>query len=1032
MPLPLSRRACELLAWLALNPGEHPRGILAATFWPDVLDTSARASLRSAAWSARKALGPAGDALTATRDRVGLRCTTDLQSFDELVEQDRLDEAVALCRGPLLADLDEDWILEARDRHAQRLGAVLTRLADAAPTPQAAVELARRRLALDALDEDAARELMRRLAAAGDRSGALAVYDRLSERLRAHLGLAPSPPTRALSAELRAPPPEAEPRPAAAPPPPAPPAPLPPAPPAPPLVGRDAELAELLRATTPGARAVAVVTGEAGIGKTRLASELLAEAAAAGVRTASCTALELGGPAPFQLWAELLRDLARTIPAPPRDARWPEELAALAPSLPMRLGRTAAAPAAVAPELARARLFEAVVDCLEHACADRPLILLFEDVHASDPPSLELLSYTSRRFDRLPIAAVLTRRQVPARADLDALLHAHRARGGTVTEIALPPLRRTDVDALIRQVAALDAPARDRVAGAADGNPLLAVESARAAATGLRGPAPTLQGVVAAALGPLPPSARRIAELVAVAGRPLKHAELDALSPQPADALAALESGLFATDRAGFGFRHQLLLDAALAQLAEPRARELHGELAAVIAGPAAEVARHLKAAGQDDAAADRLAHAASEALRVGAVAQAIAFLQEALELRPGDPALLLDLAQAYAYNGLRTEAEEALDRALRRFDPADHAARGAAHLRAARWYSGVLCWPRRTVEEANRALAELDRVPETAVRTIAEALALGAWAEAAAGDPARAETLLARFAALDVDDPDVRYENANARACQAMRQGRLEEAMDHFAECIAAGGGSPDSVYAAWSNRAALAAALGRTEEALDHAEHGLDAVHELGDLPPLVGPLHALRATLLARIGRFDEARTAIAAEREAAERSSAPALLALADHDEGMLCAAARQDARAAELLARALDHDAAVSRPLARLARAEALARLGRADDAERELRAVTLEPVRAVDRPPVLVARLSHVQGLIALARDDIDLAARRFEESAAAWRRLPTAGGGELLANLVDLGRPTLGPVEPARELQRVTDELSRLAPLPT
>ena len=88
------------------------------------------------------------------------------------------------------------------------------------------------------------------------------------------------------------------------------------------------------------------------------------------------------------------------------------------------------------------------------------------------------------------------------------------------------------------------------------------------------------------------------------------------------------------------------------------------------IAGPAAEVARHLKAAGQDDAAADRLAHAASEALRVGAVAQAIAFLQEALKLRPDDPALLLELAQAYAYNGLRSDAEEALDRALRRSIP--------------------------------------------------------------------------------------------------------------------------------------------------------------------------------------------------------------------------------------------------------------------------------------------------------------------------------------------------------------------------
>jgi len=70
---PASRRAWSLLAWLALHPGEHPRSAVAAAFWPDVLDSSARASLRSAAWALRRALGPAADgALTGGRDRIGL------------------------------------------------------------------------------------------------------------------------------------------------------------------------------------------------------------------------------------------------------------------------------------------------------------------------------------------------------------------------------------------------------------------------------------------------------------------------------------------------------------------------------------------------------------------------------------------------------------------------------------------------------------------------------------------------------------------------------------------------------------------------------------------------------------------------------------------------------------------------------------------------------------------------------------------------------------------------------------------------
>src|SRR5215218_4059801 len=154
---PASRRAWELLAWLALHPGMHPRGALAARFWPDVLDASARASLRSAAWALRRALGT-DDALVAGRERIELRCTTDIAEFDAHCAAGRLEEAVALHRGALLADLDEDWVLEVRDEHAERLGAVFARLATAAPEPAEAVAYARRRLALDPLDEDAARD----------------------------------------------------------------------------------------------------------------------------------------------------------------------------------------------------------------------------------------------------------------------------------------------------------------------------------------------------------------------------------------------------------------------------------------------------------------------------------------------------------------------------------------------------------------------------------------------------------------------------------------------------------------------------------------------------------------------------------------------------------------------------------------------------------------------------------------------------------------------------------------------------------
>src|SRR4051812_39717627 len=332
--MPPGRRAWALLGWLALHPGEHARGSLAARFWPDVLDSSARASLRSALWELRRALGES-DALAAGRDRIALRCETDLAEFDAYVAAGRLEAAVALHRGALLADLDDDWVLEARDEHAERLGAALARLAAAAERPEDAVGWARRRLALDPLDEDAARDLMRRLADAGDRPGALAAYDRLSDRLRTALGLAPSAETRALAAEVRAEggaeAPAEGPAPAAA----AGPASTPREGPL--LVGRDHDLAglvDLWGAVRGGSGGMAIIGGEAGIGKTRLALELLGRARADGARSARCTAADLGGGPPFGAWGGLLAGLARELDPPPPEAGGPRELARLAPALP--------------------------------------------------------------------------------------------------------------------------------------------------------------------------------------------------------------------------------------------------------------------------------------------------------------------------------------------------------------------------------------------------------------------------------------------------------------------------------------------------------------------------------------------------------------------------------------------------------------------------------------------------------------------------------------------------------------------------
>jgi DNA-binding SARP family transcriptional activator len=207
---PASRRAWALLGFLARYPGMHPRARVAARFWPDVLDASARQSMRSALWALRRTLGPAGDGvLVSTRDRVGLvpgpGLWVDHAEFTALVAEDRLAEAVALCRGELLADLDDPWAMEAADEHRENLGIVLDTLAaraGAAGDHVAAVRWARRAVALDSLSEQHVRALMRRLAAAGDGAAALAAYGRLEERLARVLGIGPSAATRAVAAEI--------------------------------------------------------------------------------------------------------------------------------------------------------------------------------------------------------------------------------------------------------------------------------------------------------------------------------------------------------------------------------------------------------------------------------------------------------------------------------------------------------------------------------------------------------------------------------------------------------------------------------------------------------------------------------------------------------------------------------------------------------------------------------------------------------------------------------------------------------------
>lgn len=1039
-----SRRAWALLGWMALNPGRHPRSVVAATLWPDVLDSSALQSLRSALWSLRRALGQAAEAVVTDRERLGLDAgatTVDLLVFEALAGARELERAQALWRGPLLAGFEEDWAIRARDEASERLGEVLAALSEqascAGDLPRA-VHWARRRAAVDPFSEEGARLVMRRLVESGDRAAALAVYDRLCERLRRELALAPSPETRELAQELRSGPPVEY------------------APVREPaialrqrrllrLVGRGAELARLRQAwdaARQGSGGVGIVTGSAGIGKTRLLAELTETVAATEGFAACAAAPELGGGAPLTPWAELCGELVRALPAPHEPPAWAADVARLVPAA------AAWAPDGVAlarssPELERARLFEATCELIAHAARRTPLLLEVEDVHVADRPTLELIAYLARRLRSLPVLLVISRRELSHNADVDALVRGLRARGSLAVELTLAPLPDDAVVALVQAVGSVPDDRVPEIVTAAEGSPLLAVEAARAVARGERDLPAGLREVVRTAFAELGATARTLAQVAAVSGVPLTHEDAQALvGSSSAEAFAAtlaagVRAGLLASGERHIDFRHSLLREAAYAEIPPPVRTAVHERIARqLIAGGddavAADAARHLRLARRDDDAVPQLVRAAAHASRVAAASEAAGFLAEAATIRPDDASLALGLAEAQLACGRRTESQASFERACSLLERrGDSLALARAHFRRGTLHYTLVCAPHEVRTAFSRGLEILDsaRIGSRSERDPARAAL--AWAEAVGGDPERADTLLDEVEAggAPVDELTA-IELGRARAIALARRGRFAES---FGPGVAAAeaaerGGWPELAFGCWVNAAGGAVCAGELDRALEYVDRCLLGLRGSG-LAPIEIQVLCARASVLSRARRLSDAQEAGAAAAELARRIGDDGLLAAAENELARVASARGNHALAAEHYAVALTAEGPFSRPLARLERAEALARLGRCDEAERELRAAALEPMSAGDWPDTLVARISGVQGLVAAARGDYPLAVRRLQEAADGWRgRVGAADAGERWSSaLADLGRP-ISVVEPERELQRILDDLEGLA----
>ncbi len=1054
MPSTSGLRPRSLLAYLLLHPGPHPRARLAGRFWPDVLDTSARASLRSALWAVREGLDRvgAGAYLAAGRTHVGisgeLPRSVDAEEFDRLTalgDAASLEAAVALARGPLLADLADEWALEAQDAHRDRLVAALERLAalteEAGDLP-AAVRWTRAALEQDRLREVTHRDLMRRLDASGERAQALAAYRRLRAVLAAEMGIVPSRESRELAASLRADgtaPPRDPPRPQ-----------RPAAHRAAPLVGRARESAALGAAwerAAAGQGGVAVIAGPAGIGKSRLVAELARRPWAGGRRSALGGALELEGAPPLAPWSEAVRELVRET-SPPPEASWAADLARLCPAVEPLWGRAPREPSAV-PELERVRLFEAVVELVAWCARDAPVLLALEDLHRADPASAALLAHLGRRLGGLPALVVVTRRPVPANLDLDLALDAVRSRGLLRLELSLEGLSEAETEALVDATAPGLAPetARRVVAGA-QGSPFLAREGARAAAAG-REPAEGVRGAIRGPLGRLTPAARSLVDLVAAAGRPVELAEAAALVgaeelPEALD--ATLAAGLLAEDddrRVRFG--HELIREACYAELTPAHRAQAHHRLGEVLGRRsgrrAAEVARHHRLAGEPQAAGRYLAAAAQDARVLGALDEAAAYLAEAVSLAGDDPRetgdLWLALAEVHSWRADRPAMDGAFGEAERLLGGASDAGRLAlAHAFRGRWLHTTLCYPADALSASRRALELIDLAGVVAPEARLLALSSAAWSESVAGDPAEVPRLIEAMRCIPeaMGDRALEAELEHARGTALLRAGDLAGAarVCERAADLARLAGRPDVAALGLLTGAAASACAG-------DVEHVIVLCDRLATFPwpgrALESQLRAARAHALSRLGRHDEA---VAAATANVERTAGgdPRDEGLALLDLGEILLAAGSPDRAAVRLRAALEVGGdGLPRALARLLLAEALvgaADLAAADD---ELARVPFEPVGPADMPEALVPRISRVQGLIAAARGEPEAAARHLDEAERGWRRMagPPASGEAYAAILVDLGRPPVaGLVEPERELERLAADRMGLAMVTT
>jgi DNA-binding SARP family transcriptional activator/predicted ATPase len=685
-----SPRLQSLLAYLVLHrTAPQDRSHLAFLLWPDSTESRAHSSLRKLLHQLRQAIPDIDHFLYSDRQSLywqpeeDTSWTLDVQDFEQaLVRAEQageyhdttamrqaLGQALGFYRGDLLPSCYDEWILPERDRFhqlflsaAERLIALLEEERDY----EAAIPVAQQLLRQDPLHEAISRQLMRLYALRGDRATALRVYHTFARLLEREMGTEPGEITREVYESLL----QSDTAPQTST------GPLASRGTEAPLLGRKAEwrqLQEIWRKATGGHAHIVILTGEAGIGKTRLAEEMEAWASRQGMTTASARCYTAVGQLAFAPVTNWIRANALQTGLAALDAGWLTEISRLVPEILVTRPKLPH-PTSMTEGWQRQHFFEALAHAI--LTAHQPLMLLLDDLQWCDNETLEWLHYLLR-FEpgaRLLIIGTVRAEEIVPGHPLLAFLGALQ-RDGLVTEISPGPLNATETTSLAEHIMrhTLDPVTSNMLYSETEGNPLFVVEMARAGTLEQPGRVqtiarsspslltqsasklpPTVQAVLSTRLAQLSPLAREVANTAAVIGREFTFSVLARASGQNEDTVVQGLDELWqrrivreqgAGTAEAYDFSHDKLRELAYDSLTPAHQRLLHrhiaeafesvytGELDAV----SGQIAAHYERAGLQGRAIPYYRRAGEAAKGIYANAEAITAFQHAIALFEAD-----------------------------------------------------------------------------------------------------------------------------------------------------------------------------------------------------------------------------------------------------------------------------------------------------------------------------------------------------------------------------------------------------------